>query len=92
MRSARRTSRRELRSRSPRTFYYLIPSLERCDTLSARAVEAGFALLTLAIITGLLWSHAVHGRYWTSSPKEWSAVVAWTLYVVLILARQRTAR
>ena len=81
---------RELRSRAPRTFYYLIPSLERCDTLSARAVEAGFALLTLAIITGLLWSHAVHGRYWTSSPKEWSAVVAWTLYVVLILARQRT--
>lgn len=81
---------RELKSRTPRTFYYLIPSLERCDTLSARAVEAGFALLTLAIITGLLWSHAVHGRYWTSSPKEWSAVVAWTLYVVLILARQRT--
>jgi ABC-type uncharacterized transport system permease subunit len=81
---------RELKSRTPRTFYYLIPSLERCDTLSARAVEAGFALLTLAIITGLLWSHAVHGRYWTSSPKEWSAVVAWSLYVVLILARQRT--
>ena len=49
-----------------------------------------FALLTLAIITGLLWSHAVHGVYWTSSPKEWSAVVAWSLYVVLILARQRT--
>ena len=81
---------RELRSRAPRTFYYLIPSLERCDTLSARAIEVGFALLTLAIVTGLLWSHAVHGRYWTSSPKEWSALVAWTLYVVLILARQRT--
>jgi ABC-type uncharacterized transport system permease subunit len=81
---------RELKSRSPRTFYHLIPSLERCDTLSARAVEVGFALLTLAIITGLLWSHAVHGRYWTSSPKEWSAVLAWGLYVVLILVRQRT--
>ena len=32
----------------------------------------------------------MHGRYWTSSPKEWSAVVAWCLYVALILARQRT--
>ena len=53
-------------------------------------MEAGFALLTLAIITGLLWSHVVHGRYWTSSPKEWSAVVAWALYVALILARHRT--
>jgi ABC-type uncharacterized transport system permease subunit len=81
---------RELKSRAPRTFYHLIPSLERCDTLSARAVEVGFALLTLAIITGLLWSHAVHGRYWTSSPKEWSAALAWVLYVVLILVRRRT--
>ena len=25
---------RELKSRSPRPFYYLIPSLERCDTIS----------------------------------------------------------
>ncbi len=81
---------RELRSRSPRAFYYLIPSLERCDTLSARAVDVGFAFLTLAITTGLLWSHAARGRYWTSSPKEWSALVAWLIYVGLIVARQRT--
>jgi ABC-type uncharacterized transport system permease subunit len=81
---------RELKSRSPRAFYYLVPSLERCDTLGARAVEVGFSFLTLAIVTGVLWSQAVHQRYWTSSPKEWSAVAAWTIYIGLILARQRT--
>ncbi|MGH9887318.1 MAG: cytochrome C assembly family protein, partial [bacterium] len=81
---------RELRSRSPRTFYYVLPSLERCDSLGGRAVEVGFAFLTLAMVTGFLWNHAVHGRYWTSTAKEWSALLAWVIYIGLIVARQRT--
>jgi cytochrome c-type biogenesis protein CcsB len=81
---------RELKSRSPRAFYYLIPSLERCDTISGKAVDLGFAFLCLAIITGLLWSHAARGHYWSGDAKEWSAVAAWILYVVLIVARHRT--
>ena len=81
---------RELKSRSPRRFYYLLPSLERCDTISGRSVVAGFSLLTLAIVTGLLWSHAARGRYWTGDAKEWSALIAWLIYVALIWARQRT--
>jgi ABC-type transport system involved in cytochrome c biogenesis permease subunit len=80
---------RELKSRSPRRFYYLLPSLERCDTISARSVAVGLGFLTVAIVTGLLWSHEVHGRYWTADPKEWSAVLAWLLYVVLLTARHR---
>ncbi len=78
---------RELKSRSPRTFYYLIPSLERCDTLGGRSATVGFGFLTLAIITGMLWSHAAHGHYWRGDPKEWSALIAWVIYVALIAAR-----
>ncbi len=81
---------RELKSRSPRTSYYLLPSLERCDTISGRSVEVGFGFLTLAIVTGVLWSHRARGVYWMGDAKEWTAVIAWVLYVVLILARQRT--
>lgn len=81
---------RELRSRAPRTFYYVLPSLERCDSLGGRSVEVGFTFLTLAIVTGLLWNHAAHGHYWTSTAKEWSAVLAWIIYVGLIVARHRT--
>ena len=65
---------RELRSRSPRRFYYLIPSLERCDTIGGRSVLGGFGFLTLAIVTGFLWNHSLHGRYWTGDPKEWAAL------------------
>ena len=81
---------RELKSRSPHTFYYLIPSLEACDTISGRSVIVGFGFLTLAIVTGLLWSHSARGHYWTGDAKEWSAVAAWIIYVALILARRRT--
>lgn len=81
---------RELKARSPHAFYYIIPSLERCDTVGGRSVEVGFAFLTLAIVTGMLWSHRARGVYWTGDAKEWTALIAWVLYVVLLLARQRT--
>lgn len=81
---------RELKARSPRAFYYLIPSLERCDTIGGRSVEVGFGFLTLAIVTGMLWSHRARGVYWTGDAKEWTALIAWVLYVALILARQRS--
>jgi cytochrome c-type biogenesis protein CcsB len=81
---------RELKARSPRAFYYLVPSLERCDTISGRSVAVGFGFLTLAIVTGMLWSQSAHGRYWTGDAKEWAAAAAWMLYVALIVARLRT--
>ena len=78
---------RELLSRSPGRFYYLIPSLERSDTLGWRSVLGGFGFLTLAILTGFLWNHSLHGRYWTGDPKEWAALVAWLIYVAILVAR-----
>ncbi len=79
----------ELRARSPRRFYYLIPSLERSDTIGGRSVLGGFGFLTLAILTGFLWNHSLHGRYWTGDPKEWAALAAWVIYVVILAARWR---
>jgi ABC-type transport system involved in cytochrome c biogenesis permease subunit len=80
---------RELLARSPRRFYYLIPSLERSDTIGGRSVLGGFGFLTLAIITGFLWNHSLRGRYWTGDPKEWAALVAWLIYVAILAARWR---
>ena len=81
---------RELKSRSPRAFYYLLPSLERCDTISGRSVAVGFVFLTLAILTGMLWNEQARGRFFTNDAKEWSALLAWGIYVLLIVARRRT--
>jgi ABC-type uncharacterized transport system permease subunit len=80
---------RELLTRSPRRFYYLFPSLERSDTIGGRSVLGGSGFLTLAILTGLLWNHSLHGRYWTGDPKEWAALVAWLIYMTILAARWR---
>ncbi len=80
---------KELRSRSPRRFYYLTPSLERSDTIGGRSVLGGFGFLTLAIVTGFLWNRSLTGRYWTGDPKEWAALTAWIIYVVILVARWR---
>jgi ABC-type uncharacterized transport system permease subunit len=79
----------ELRSRSPRRFYYVIPSLERCDTIGGRSVIVGIAFLTLAIITGFNWNKALNGHYWTGDPKQWAALAAWVIYAALLVARHR---
>ena len=81
---------RELKARTPRRFYYLAPSLEQCDAIGGRSVEVGFAFLTLAIVTGVLWNHSARGIYWTWDAKEWSATIAWIIYVALFAARRRT--
>jgi cytochrome c-type biogenesis protein CcsB len=81
---------RALKARTPRGLTTVIPSLEHCDSISGRSITVGFAFLTLAIVTGVLWSHAAKGVYWTWDAKEWSALVAWVIYVVLIAARRRS--
>ncbi len=80
---------RELKARAPRFFYYLVPSLERCDTLGGLSVAVGFILLTLAIFTGFLWNHGLKGEYWSGDPKEWAALGAWLIYLALLGARRR---
>jgi cytochrome c-type biogenesis protein CcsB len=81
---------RELRGRAPHTFYYVLPSLERCDTLGGRSAILGFPLLTLAMVTGALWSYSAHGRFWSWDAKSVSAMLAWGLYVAIIVARHRS--
>jgi len=80
----------ELKSRSPRAFYYIVPSLESCDTISGHSVMVGFGFLTLAIVTGVLWSHHAHGRYLSGDLKEATAFLAWGIYVGLLITRWRT--
>jgi len=81
---------RELKSRAPRRFYYLAPSLETCDRISGQSVTVGFSFLTLAIVTGAFFSESARGHYFSGYAKEWSALVAWVIYVGLIVARHRT--
>ena len=81
---------RELKAHSPRRFYYLAPSLETCDRISGDSGTIGFSFLTLAIITGAFFNHSAHGQYFSGSAKEWSALLAWGIYIGLIVARHQS--
>jgi cytochrome c-type biogenesis protein CcsB len=68
-----------------------LPSLETLDRLSHRSVVWGLVLLTLAIVTGIVWAHEAWGeppnQPWLLDPKLLFTVGAWAFYVVLLQGR-----
>jgi ABC-type transport system involved in cytochrome c biogenesis permease subunit len=44
-------------------------------------------LLTLGIVTGMIWSSVRDGRIWHNDPKEIFAVLTWLLYLLLLIYR-----
>ncbi len=68
-----------------------LASLEATERMACRAVKATFALLTLAIVVGVL--HAILGNVsestsWRARPKVIASVVTWFAYVGIILAHR----
>lgn len=65
-----------------------LPALERLDGLVFGTLSAGFALMTLALVTGGMWeAHAV-----VAAPQRWQeretlALLAWAIFGGIIVAR-----
>jgi ABC-type transport system involved in cytochrome c biogenesis permease subunit len=73
-----------------------LPPLEALDRVNALAVSLGFLFLSLGLMTGVLWTLEVEGRWWPRSPHASAALVAWAIYAILVgsrwLARQGAIR
>jgi cytochrome c-type biogenesis protein CcsB len=56
----------------------------RADTewLLDRAIAAGFPLLTLSMILGMIWAQVAWGRYWGWDLKEVWTLITWLIYAV----------
>lgn len=79
---------RELKQKRFGFFYYRLPSLESLDKLNHHCLSAGFALMTLGMLTGFIWGHQIFGGYgWFWQPKIIVAMITWLLYAVLIYQR-----
>jgi cytochrome c-type biogenesis protein CcsB len=63
------------------------PSLEKLDRINYRLLGWGFAMLSLAIISGAIWADATWGHFWSWEPKESWSLVIWILYAALIESR-----
>jgi ABC-type transport system involved in cytochrome c biogenesis permease subunit len=64
-----------------------LPSLETLDRVNLVALSVGFPLLTLGVLTGMLWIQGEQGRIWTGSPHEIWMMLAWAIYGALVVAR-----
>ncbi len=67
--------------------FEFLPSAERCDQLTYRAVLIGFPLLAGGVALGAFWANDAWGRYWGWDPKETAALVTWLIFAVYIHGR-----
>ncbi len=64
-----------------------LPSLEALDRVNAIALAVGFPLLSLGVVTGMLWLRSVTGEFWMATPHQAWTLVAWGIYAGLAGAR-----
>ncbi|MCX7913604.1 MAG: c-type cytochrome biogenesis protein CcsB [Thermodesulfovibrionales bacterium] len=64
-----------------------LPNLQILDEINYRLITIGFPLLTIAIITGVLWAESAWGSYWRWDPKEVWSLITWTIYALVLHLR-----
>ena len=80
---------RELKLKTFSSFFHRLPALSTVDDIGQTAAGIGFALLSLGIVTGVVWSSARTGTVWHNDPKEIFAVLTWLLYLTMIHYRSQ---
>jgi ABC-type transport system involved in cytochrome c biogenesis permease subunit len=80
------------------SFVWLGRSHARDDTVCApaeglwdRPVAAGYPLLTLSMIFGMIWAQVAWGRYWDWDLKEVWTLITWLVYAIYWHVRMRPA-
>lgn len=76
-----------LKSKAPPDRRFPLPSIEALDRVNAVTLAVGFLLLTLGVITGMIWLQTTKGHPWSGTAHEIWSVVAWAIYGVLVLGR-----
>jgi cytochrome c-type biogenesis protein CcsB len=64
-----------------------LPSLETMDDISYRCLSVGWPLLTIAIISGSIWSDQAMGSYWIWDRKQTWSMIIWIIYATLLHGR-----
>ncbi len=78
---------RNLKRKTRNFFFSRLPSLDLLDTTGHACIVSGFTLLTMGLITGMVYARIVWGHFWSWDAKEvWSAVT-WIYYAVLLHER-----
>ena len=68
-------------------FFSRLPSLELLDTTGYACIVLGFCMLTIGLVTGIIYAKAVWNRFWSWDPKEVWAAITWLFYAALLHER-----
>lgn len=78
---------RQLKSHHVGRFLRRLPPLETLDAVNFKFLTWGFVLLTLGILSGVLWAELSFGRLWSWEPRTiWTSVI-WMIYAFLLHGR-----
>ena len=76
-----------LRNRSPGGFIRSLPPLQTMESLLFQMIATGFALLTLALVTGALFLEDIFAQHLVH--KTTLSIIAWAVFAVLLWGRWR---
>src|SRR6266404_6837852 len=78
---------RALKLKTFGAIFHRLPSLTMVNEIATTSAVTGLTLLTLGILSGMVWSSLRDGRLWHNDPKEIFAALTWFLYLILIVYR-----
>lgn len=81
------TQERALRTRRLGTWAGALPPLTQTESLMFKLIGAGFALLTLTLLSGVLFVHNLHAQH--QAHTAILSLVAWIIFGVLLFGRWR---
>ncbi|MFQ5645941.1 MAG: inner membrane protein YpjD [bacterium] len=67
--------------------FHRLPALDTLDKLGYHLLLVGFPLLTVSVLSGILWSGTSRASYFQLQPKEVWFLIIWILYGILLQAR-----
>lgn len=68
-------------------FFNRLPSLELIDNAGYGFIVVGFTMLTMGLITGMIYAKSIWGKFWSWDPKEIWSGITWLLYAALLHGR-----
>ena len=76
-----------LKSRRTPGLLQRLPPLEQCDRVGLEALIVGFVLLTVGIGTGIVLNAGRHSQLFSGGAKQVLPLIAWVVFLVVLLAR-----
>jgi ABC-type transport system involved in cytochrome c biogenesis permease subunit len=78
---------REVKGKRFGALFSRLPSLDALDRLNQRLVRTGFAVWSIALVSGALVAKNAWGSFWMWDPQQVAALVVWILYGAMVQLR-----